>query len=100
MPRQGGGGQNGPEATREISHRPANVERCEEAGRPAIPGMMNSKEQPTAKDRRDARLRAALRENLKRRKVQARGRAQTDLAVGASPPTQDGPPEPDGQGER
>ena len=51
--------------------------------------MMNSKEQPTAKDRRDARLRAALRENLKRRKVQARGRAQTELALGDAPEATD-----------
>ena len=31
-----------------------------------------------AKAAREARLRAALRENLKRRKTQARGRAQDD----------------------
>jgi len=32
-----------------------------------------------AKAAREARLRAALRENLKRRKVQARGRAQDEI---------------------
>ena len=32
-----------------------------------------------AKAAREARLRAALRENLKRRKTQARGRAQDEL---------------------
>ena len=35
-----------------------------------------------AKAAREARLRAALRENLKRRKVQARGRAQDEPAPG------------------
>ena len=35
-----------------------------------------------AKATREARLRAALRENLKRRKAQARGRAQDEPAPG------------------
>jgi hypothetical protein len=46
---------------------------------------------------REARLRAALRENLKRRKAQARGRAQDDSepdeAESVNPPATSGKPE-------
>jgi hypothetical protein len=38
---------------------------------------MADQPKPTQKERREARLQAALRENLKRRKAQARGRAET-----------------------
>jgi hypothetical protein len=37
---------------------------------------MTDKEKPSAKALREQRLQAALRENLKRRKRQARGRAE------------------------
>jgi hypothetical protein len=50
-----------------------------------------------AKAARDARLRAALRENLKRRKVQARGRAQVEPepaeAESVNPPATSDKPE-------
>jgi hypothetical protein len=36
-------------------------------------------------DRRAARLKAALRENLKRRKAQSRGRAGADRPAGSPP---------------
>ena len=45
---------------------------------------MSNDKKPDAATQREQRLRAALRENLKRRKQQARGRAA--------------PPEPEGQG--
>jgi hypothetical protein len=38
---------------------------------------MSDSPKPTEKDLREQRLQAALRENLKRRKAQARGRAET-----------------------
>jgi hypothetical protein len=38
-----------------------------------------------AKAAREARLRAALRENLKRRKTQARGRTQDEPSAGEPP---------------
>ena len=37
---------------------------------------MNDRPKVTEKERREQRLQAALRENLKRRKAQARGRAE------------------------
>lgn len=37
---------------------------------------MTDRPRPTEKERREQRLQAALRENLKRRKAQARGRAK------------------------
>jgi hypothetical protein len=43
---------------------------------------------------RDARLRAALRENLRRRKAQARGRTQELAEPGEAEPGR-APPEPD-----
>lgn len=53
-------------------------------------------------DERAARLRAALRENLKRRKAQSRGRAAGDEAPGEPPSTGDGdagaPPPEKGHG--
>ena len=39
---------------------------------------MESGEKPTGKALREQRLEAALRENLKRRKAQARGRAEAE----------------------
>jgi hypothetical protein len=43
---------------------------------------MNDRPKVTEKERREQRLQAALRENLKRRKAQARGRAENrDEAV-------------------
>jgi hypothetical protein len=44
---------------------------------------------------RGKRLSAALRENLKRRKAQARGRAESVAGEGARPPTPAQPPSPD-----
>jgi hypothetical protein len=44
---------------------------------PNLPPMTNGTK-ARAKAAREARLRAALRENLKRRKAQARGRAQDE----------------------
>jgi hypothetical protein len=38
---------------------------------------MTDKRKPTQKELREQRLEAALRENLKRRKAQARGRAES-----------------------
>ena len=38
---------------------------------------MGDEPNPSEKTRREERLQAALRENLKRRKAQARGRAET-----------------------
>jgi hypothetical protein len=47
---------------------------------------MNERKNNPRPDRRKERLRAALRENLKRRKAQARGRAApSPLPEGASP---------------
>ena len=43
---------------------------------------MTNSTKARAKAAREARLRAALRENLRRRKAQARGRAQDDPAPG------------------
>ena len=39
----------------------------------------------TVKDERGARLKAALRENLRRRKAQGRGRAEEEQGSGADP---------------
>ena len=39
--------------------------------------LMNERPKVTEKERREQRLQAALRENLKRRKRQARGRTET-----------------------
>ena len=54
-------------------------------------------ERSKAQAARDERLRAALRENLKRRKTQARGRAQDEPepheADSVNPPATSGKPE-------
>jgi hypothetical protein len=46
-------------------------------------------------EKREDRLRAALRENLKRRKAQARGRGEADRTSEA--PEKDGPAAPQGR---
>ena len=46
---------------------------------------------PPAKDGRDARLKAALRENLRRRKAQLRGRGEKQPSGTASPEPEAGP---------
>jgi hypothetical protein len=46
---------------------------------------MNEHAKNLEKTKRQQRLRAALRENLKRRKVQARGRAKEEKASGQVP---------------
>jgi hypothetical protein len=46
---------------------------------------MNDRPKVTEKERREQRLQAALRENLKRRKAQARGRAESQQDKSAEP---------------
>jgi len=46
---------------------------------------MNDRPKVTEKERREQRLQAALRENLKRRKAQARGRAESQQDKPAEP---------------
>jgi hypothetical protein len=46
---------------------------------------MNDEPKVTEKERREQRLEAALRENLRRRKAQARGRAESQQGNPAEP---------------
>jgi hypothetical protein len=46
---------------------------------------MTDRPKVTEKERREQRLQAALRENLKRRKAQARGRAESQQGKPAEP---------------
>ena len=46
---------------------------------------MNDRPKATEKERREQRLEAALRENLKRRKAQARGRGESQQEKPAEP---------------
>ena len=46
---------------------------------------MTESKQPKRPTKREERLRAALRENLKRRKLQARGRAAASERLDAAP---------------
>jgi hypothetical protein len=50
---------------------------------------------PSDRDRRAERLAAALKENLKRRKAQARGRAADDAPAVPPEPTRERPDEAD-----
>jgi hypothetical protein len=60
-----------------ISDRPGDVERCDlpAARAPFMPSGMTGGSGKSGDGKRNERLAAALRENLKRRKAQAKGRS-------------------------
>ncbi len=61
----------------------------------AIGGTTGKSGKADARAARKARLAVALRENLKRRKQQARQRAVADKTPALEAPSQDAKPEPD-----
>jgi hypothetical protein len=68
---------------------------CRDALRRRHDGRQMTAGKPSDRDRRAERLAAALKENLKRRKAQARGRAADDAPGAAPEPARERPDEGD-----